>query len=74
MSLEKLVSFVSRVFLVCAFVSLGIVVVERIANATGYTILQGKGANLVEFAIAFLVFVIALQLREIKEDLKRGRT
>jgi multidrug transporter EmrE-like cation transporter len=73
MSLEKLVSLVSRLFFLGAFVSLGLVMIERIANATGYTILQGKGARLLEIAVALLVFVIALELREMKEDLKRGR-
>ena len=73
MSLEKLVSLVSRLFFLGAFVSLGLVMIERIANATGYTILQGKGARLLEIAVALLVFVIALELREMKEALKRGR-
>jgi len=73
MSLEKLVSLVSRLFFLGAFVSLGLVMIEKIANATGYTILQGKGARLLEIAVALLVFVIALELREMKEALKGGR-
>jgi hypothetical protein len=73
MSLEKLVPWVSRLFFLGAFVSLGLVMIEKITNATGYTILQGRGVRLLEFAVVLLVFVIALQLREMKEDLKRGR-
>ena len=71
MSLEKLVSLVSRLFFLGGFVSLGLVLIERIANATGYTILQGQGARLLEFAVVLLVFVIAVQLREMKEELKK---
>ena len=71
MSLEKLVSLVSRLFFLGAFVSLGLVLIERSANAIGYTILQGKGARLLEIAGVLLVFVIAVQLREMKEELKK---
>ena len=70
MSLEKLVSLVSRLFFLGAFVSLGLVLIERVANATGYTILQGKGTHLLEISVVLLVFVIAVQLREMKEELR----
>jgi multidrug transporter EmrE-like cation transporter len=73
MNLEKLISVASRLFFLGAFVLFGFTVIERIANATGYTVLQGKGSHLLEIAVALLIFVIALQLREMKEDLKRGR-
>jgi len=72
MSLEKLISMTSRLFFLGAFVLLGIAVIERIANATGYTILPlYRGGRLLEFAVVLLVFVIAIQLREIREELKR---
>jgi hypothetical protein len=72
MSLEKLMSMSSRLFFLGAFVLLGLAVIERVANATGYTILQlYRGGRLLEFAVVLLVFVIALQLREIREELKR---
>jgi hypothetical protein len=71
MNLEKLVSMVSRLFFLGGFVLLGLALIERIANATGYTILQGKGARLLEFAVVLLLFVIAVQLREMKEELRK---
>lgn len=74
MSLEKLVSLVSRLFFLGAFALLALALIERIANASGYTILQlYTGGRLLEFAVVLLVFVIAVQLREMKEELKSRR-
>ena len=74
MSLEKLMSMASRLFFLGAFVLLGLAVIERVANATGYTILQlYRAGRLLEFAVVLLVFVIAMQLREMKEELKTRR-
>jgi hypothetical protein len=75
MSLEKLVSLVSRLFFLGAFVLLALALIERIANASGYTILQVyRGSRLLEGAVVLLVFVIAVQLREMKEELKKRRS
>lgn len=71
MSLEKLISVVSRLFFLGAFVSFALVMIERIAYATGYTILRGQGAHLLEITVVLLLFVIAIQLREMREELKR---
>ena len=74
MSLERLVSAVSRLFFIGAFVLLGLALIERIANSSGYTILRSyRGGRLLEIAVVLLVFVIAMQLREMREELKRGR-
>lgn len=71
MSLEKLMSMTSRLFLLGAFALLALAVIERIANSTGYTILHlYPGSRLLEFAVVLLVFVIAIQQREMKEELK----
>jgi len=71
MSLEKLISLISRLFFLGAFVLLGLAVVERVANAQGYTILQVvRAGRLLDFAVVLLVFVIVMQLREMKEELK----
>jgi hypothetical protein len=71
MSLEKLISLLSRLFFLGAFVLLGLAVMEKIANAVGYTILRlYEGGRMLEFAAVLLVFVIAIQQREIKEELK----
>jgi hypothetical protein len=74
MSLEKLISMTSRLFFLGAFVLLGLALIERVANATGYTIVPlYRGARMLELAVILLVFVIAIQLRQIKEELKSRR-
>lgn len=71
MNLEKLISMMSRLFFLAAFVLLGLGLIEGVANATGYTIMrQYRAFRLLEFAAVLLVFVIAMQLREMKEELK----
>jgi len=72
MSLEKLVSMVSRLFFMGALVLLGLALIERIANAAGYTVLQVyRGGRLLDVAVVLLIFVIAVQLREMKEELRK---
>ncbi len=69
MSLQKLMSIISRLFFLGAFVLLALAVIERVANATGYTILQDyRGFRLLEFAVVLLIFVITIQLRELKKS------
>ncbi|MFI5098860.1 MAG: hypothetical protein ACHQT6_12875 [Candidatus Acidiferrales bacterium] len=71
MNLQKLISMMSRIFFVGAFVLLVLAVIEWVANTTGYTIagLRTSTVHLLGAAVVLLVFVIAMQLREIKEDL-----
>ena len=74
MSFERLVSLVSRLFFIGAFVLLGLALMEKIANTAGYTILRMyTGGRMLEFAAVLLVFVIAMQLSEMKKELKKGR-
>lgn len=72
MSLQKLISMTSRLFFFGAFLLFGLALIERAANATGYTILDQKTSivHLLDAAVVLLVFVIAIQLREMKEELK----
>ena len=50
-------------------------VVEKLSNLSGYTLLNARyePARLLELGVVALVFVIALQLREVKHSL-RGRS
>jgi hypothetical protein len=76
MRFEKLTSLVSRVFFAVAFVLLALAVIERLVNAIGYTLLGGgtfRSGRLLEFAVVCLVFVVALQLREVREALRQRR-
>ncbi len=72
MSLEKVISMTSRVFFLGAFGLLGLALIEKVANATGYTILEQtiSTVHLLDAAVVLLLFVIAIQLREMKEELK----
>jgi hypothetical protein len=74
MDFDKMTSLVSRVFFVAAFALVGISVIEAMVNELGYTflislpVLRGVPASgLIEYAAVLLMFVIALQLREIRE-------
>jgi hypothetical protein len=72
MTLQTLESLVSRLFFLGAFLLLVLAVVERIANELGYTVLRAvKAVTALEMAVVLLVFVIAIQLRAIRETLKR---
>lgn len=75
MDSEKLTSVVSRLLLAAGFVLLALAVAERVAYQLGYTILHGtlSGGRLLEIAVACITFVIALLLRQIREELRRQR-
>jgi hypothetical protein len=75
MNFEKGISMVSRLFFLGAFALMLLAVVEKFANFSGYTILRGtyEAGRLLEFAVVLLVFVIAIQLREMKLE-RRGRS
>ena len=71
--MEKLISIVSRVLFIGSFVLAGIAVLEKLANIFGYTvsIILFSPWRLLEISAIALLFVVALQLREIKSSLKR---
>jgi len=75
MWLEKIISIVSRTFFVLAFILLGLAVIERVANSYGYTILAGAytAGRLLDFSAVLLLFVLALQLREVRDALRAKR-
>ena len=72
MELEKLISLASRLFFFGAFALLALALVERIANASGYTVVGGafSGGRLLEIAAILLILVIAMQVREMREELR----
>jgi hypothetical protein len=73
MNVEKLESVVSRVFFFGAFLLFVFALVEKTANHFGYFIQQAtKAVTMMETAAVLLVFVIAIQLRAIREALKRN--
>lgn len=75
MKIDKVSSFVARLFFAGASVLLIVAVLERIANASGYTILRGSytAARMLELATILVIFVMALLLRQIREQLKQAK-
>lgn len=70
--MENLSSLLSRAIFVLAFVVVGLAIFERIAFAFGYTLLRGAitGGRLLEIAAILMVFVIAILLRQIRDQLR----
>ena len=66
--MKGITSLVSRLLFLAAFALAGLAVWERLAHVWGYTLLRDlyTPARLLEFSVVILLFVIALQLREIK--------
>jgi hypothetical protein len=75
MNLDRLGSLLSHVFSVAAFVLLVLGVVEWLANVLGYTILNQvyRPGRLMEFAAMYAVFVVALLLRQVRQEIRKGR-
>lgn len=70
--MQQLTSILCRVLFVVAFVLAGLGVWERLARLLGYTVVRGHFDpwRLLEYSAVALLFVIALQLREIKASLR----
>ncbi len=72
MSHDKWSSLMSRLFFFAAFALLALSIAEKIANLAEYTILRAIPASrLLEYAVILLFFVMALLLRQIREELRR---
>jgi len=74
--IQQLTSIICRVLFGVAFLLGGLAIWERLARLFGYTILRGSYEpwRLLEFSGVTLLFVIALQLREIKVLLRAKRS
>jgi len=70
--MQQLTSIICRVLFVVAFLLAGLGVWERLIRMFGYTILGGTYTpwRLFEFSAVILLFVMALQLREIRISLR----
>ena len=66
--MKQLTSVISRIFFIGSFLLAGLAVWEKVANLLGYTILRGyPPSRLLGFVAVALLFVIAIQLRELKK-------
>lgn len=72
MNLNKVNSVICRVFFFAAFLLVALALVDRFLNFFGYTILSAgySSGRVLEFAGMMLIVVIALILRQIREELK----
>ena len=71
--MKQLISLVSRILFVGAVLLTGLAVWEKLVNSFGFTLLRGvqEPWRLVQYSVVVLLFVIALQLREIKTSLSK---
>jgi len=73
MLMNKLVSIVSRIAFAASLVLIVVSIIEKVATTTGYTILKGAytPSRLLEIAAVFLILVIALLLRQVRDGLEK---
>lgn len=66
-------SLLSRVLFFASFLLLAIAVIERLVNFFGFTVLGTSytPGRMLEFAGIMLLFVIAILLRQTREELRR---
>ncbi len=69
--MNKITSLISRILFIASFIIAGIALWEKLANLIGLTLTRGYYSNmqLLEFSVIALLFVIAIQLREIKKSI-----
>jgi hypothetical protein len=73
MNYGKFASVLPRLFVGGAFLLVLVATVEYISNLFGYTVLRHaySAGRLIELAAALTVIVIALLLRQIREELRK---
>lgn len=69
--IKQITSLISWILFIASFIISGIALWEKLANLIGLTLTRGYYSNmqLLEFSVIALLFVIAIQLREIKISL-----
>jgi len=74
MNYDKAASLISRVSVLGAFALIVVGVIEGLANLFGYTVLHEahKPSRLIELGAALTVIVIALLLRQIRDQLRKS--
>ena len=70
--LEKLINLIYNLFFIIAFFLFVLAFIEWLLNLLGWTLsfIPYQPGRLFEFTGIFLLFVIALSLRELRKDLK----
>ena len=70
--MDNILSRIARIAFVLAVLCAGVAIFERASNAVGYTLLRGTltGGRLLEASAILVIFVIALLLRDIRDQLR----
>lgn len=78
MNLEQMNSITCRILFFGSFLLLGIAVLEHVVNQFGYTIAIVRATHtpgqLLEWATVLLMFLFALLLRQVREEVKKLKT
>ncbi len=70
MDIDKLTSLALRLFFVGAFLILVLAVIEKGLNLIGQDVLAIYPAQLLQWSVVLLIFVIAILLRQIRDQRK----
>ena len=76
MFIKALTQRFARILFFAALAVLGVAIVEIVVNAFGYTVLRDvySAGRLIELSAAVLVFVIAVLLRQMRDELKNSKS
>ena len=72
--IDKLISYLSRIFFIFALILVVLAVWDRIIRIFGWTIswISYQPGRLLEISAVLVIFIIAVLLRQIREELKTG--
>ena len=75
MNFESVYEYVARTLFIIASATIAVAFLERIGELFGFSILgeMYEAGRLLELAATLLVFVIAVLLRQIRDELRTGR-
>ncbi len=77
MNFESVYKYVARTLFIIASAAIAVAFLERIAHVFGFSIIgqiySGGAGRLLQLAATLLVFVIAVLLRQIRDELRTDR-
>ena len=75
MNLEFVYKHVGRILFIIASVAIAVAFLEGIGNFAGFSVTADKytAGRLLELAAALLIFVVAVLLRQIRDELRTGQ-
>ncbi len=77
MNFDFVYKYVARTLFIIASAAIAVAFLERIAHVFGFSIIGeiylGGPGRLLELAATLLVFVIAVLLRQVRDELRTGR-